>query len=450
VLVIFFSPVYAQLDVHPTNPRYFTDSSGKAIYLTGSHAWYLIQTNDRDTSPENSYDDMIDYLDFMQSHGHNFVRLWTAFSYQSTTPFPWQRTGPGTASDGNPQFDMTNFNQAFFDRVKMWVDELESRDMYCSIMFFGSSRGFYTSWSTIAWHEDNNINPELDSFSRTDAESFFRPNSEALEIQRMTVRKFIDELNYADNIIWEIMNEAPVSSIDWQRNMVNYVIKYESAKPKQHLVGITGGGNPSGMGDLLLTGPHHWFSPDKYNMGYYEGGDADYTSKIVINDTDHIRNPSETGWGFSALKFVPAMKKWVWQTFTRGNHPIFMDWYDSHDSNPEYGQTSGKVNPEYDPIREAMGHTLFYAERMDLASMLPTESSAHCSTTYCLRNPGAAYLIYQPGSGSFSADISAGDYQYEWFNPNTGSVADSGTISTPGGQMSFKPPFSGDAVLYLF
>ena len=24
---------------HPSNPRYFTDGSGKAIYLTGSHTW---------------------------------------------------------------------------------------------------------------------------------------------------------------------------------------------------------------------------------------------------------------------------------------------------------------------------------------------------------------------------------------------------------------------------
>lgn len=27
------------LKVHPTNPRYFTDGSGKAVYLAGSHNW---------------------------------------------------------------------------------------------------------------------------------------------------------------------------------------------------------------------------------------------------------------------------------------------------------------------------------------------------------------------------------------------------------------------------
>ena len=31
------------LRVHPENPRYFTDGSGKAIYLTGSHTWSNLQ-----------------------------------------------------------------------------------------------------------------------------------------------------------------------------------------------------------------------------------------------------------------------------------------------------------------------------------------------------------------------------------------------------------------------
>jgi hypothetical protein len=30
------------LKIHPDNPRYFTDGSGKAIYLTGSHTWAVL------------------------------------------------------------------------------------------------------------------------------------------------------------------------------------------------------------------------------------------------------------------------------------------------------------------------------------------------------------------------------------------------------------------------
>src|SRR5262245_17715422 len=31
------------LRVHPANPRYFTDGSGKAVYLTGAHTWNNLQ-----------------------------------------------------------------------------------------------------------------------------------------------------------------------------------------------------------------------------------------------------------------------------------------------------------------------------------------------------------------------------------------------------------------------
>jgi hypothetical protein len=45
--------------------------------------------------------------------------------------------------------------------------------------------------------------------------------------------------------------------------------------------------------------------------------------------------------------------------------------------------------------------------------------------------------------------MGAGTYTFEWFNPVTGTVASTGSVSTPSGAHSFTPPFPGDAVLYL-
>jgi hypothetical protein len=33
------------------------------------------------------------------------------------TPQPWPRTGSGTATDGQPKFDLSTFDQAYFDRL---------------------------------------------------------------------------------------------------------------------------------------------------------------------------------------------------------------------------------------------------------------------------------------------------------------------------------------------
>ena len=95
-----------------------------------------------------------------------------------------------------------------------------------------------------------------------------------------------------------------------------------------------------------------------------------------------------------------------------------------------------------------MGDTRRWAQRMDLAKMTPRPTLA--STQYCLTSVGRKYLIYQPKAGEdFSAQLSAGTYRYEWFNPAKGRVAGTGNIEAAGGPQQFKAPFEGDAVLYL-
>ena len=46
--------MFKPLTVHPTNSRYFTDGSGKSIYLTGSHTWNNLQHNE--VYPSVDYD----------------------------------------------------------------------------------------------------------------------------------------------------------------------------------------------------------------------------------------------------------------------------------------------------------------------------------------------------------------------------------------------------------
>ena len=67
------------LRVLPSNPRYFTDGSGRAIDLAGTHNWHSLQDNGHrlyngeDLVPAFDYNA---YLDFLQARHHNFFRLW--------------------------------------------------------------------------------------------------------------------------------------------------------------------------------------------------------------------------------------------------------------------------------------------------------------------------------------------------------------------------------------
>ena len=72
------------LTVHSTNPRYFTDGSGKAIYLTGSHTWANLQDIGL-TDPPPVFN-WTAYLDFMRKYNHNFMRMW---AWEQAAWAPW-------------------------------------------------------------------------------------------------------------------------------------------------------------------------------------------------------------------------------------------------------------------------------------------------------------------------------------------------------------------------
>ena len=74
-----------------------------------------------------------------------------------------------------------------------------------------------------------------------------------------------------------------------------------------------------------------------------------------------------------------------------------------------------------------------------------------CSTAYCLVWPGREYLVYQPGGGSFSVDLTpaAGrTFGVEWMHPVTGRITHDGPVEG-GGSRTLRPPFAGPAVAYL-
>ena len=51
-------------------------------------------------------------------------------------PTIYERTGPGTAMDGKAKFDLSRFNDPFFDRLRDRVEIANSRGFYVSVMLF--------------------------------------------------------------------------------------------------------------------------------------------------------------------------------------------------------------------------------------------------------------------------------------------------------------------------
>lgn len=437
------------LRVNPANPRYFTDSSGRAIYLTGSHTWSDFQDNGPlDPPPVFNY---TAFLDFLQAYNHNFLRLWRAENAKGGetgdeywfSPLPYKRTGPGIALDGKPRFDLTQFNQAYFDRMRSRIVAADQRGIYVSIMLFDgwsieSKTQNHNPWIGHPFNKSNNvngINGDVNGNGQGE-ETHTLQDAAITALQEAYVRKVIDTVNDLDNVLYEISNESHANSQDWQYHMINYIKSYEANKPKQHPVGMTVE-FPGGDNAELFASPADWISPNG-DGGYIDTPPTADGSKVIIADSDHIC-PGCVSQG------------WVWKSFTRGINPIYMDAYD--------GAAIGRgAPPDYDPnnahdvsLRLNMGYSLIYANRVNLAAMTPR--SDLCSTGYCLANPvasGAEYLVYLPSGGSVTVNLSAspGEFFVEWFNPSNGTKITTSKV-TGGANRSFTAPFGGDAVLFL-
>jgi hypothetical protein len=386
------TPTKGALRVHPMNPRYFTDGSGKAIYLTGSHTW-------RNMQDSTNVPDFGVFLDFLQRYGHNYTRLWV---YRGTpggpalTPTVYARTGPGTALDGGLKYDLSRFNQAFFDQLRARCIAARDRGIYVQVMLDSSETARTeppgnVNWPFHPYNLANNINgvngdPNGDQWGY---EIFTLQVAALTALNESYARKVVDTLNDLDNVLYEIVNEANHDSKDFQYHMIKYIQSYEAAnKPKRHPVGMTSyrdpGNESGGANSDLVASPADYISPGQGNVNPYKDNPPTADGrKVIILDTDHIGGGDAT---------------WVWKTFTRGMNPIYMDTWEVSDATLE-------------KTRRAMGQTRKLAERINLAAMEPRPDLA--STGYCLAHAGVAYLVYQPDPGeSFSVEVKAGTYRY--------------------------------------
>src|SRR5262249_46173010 len=409
------------LRVSAVNPRYFTNATGKAIYLTGSHTWNNIQ----DISTANSLPggNFAGYLDWLESMNHNFIRFWMvehawdADDKSTYGPLPWARTGPGTALDGKPKFDLSQFDQTYFDRIRQRAIAAAGRGMYVSVMLFDEwSTEHIGTWKGHPFNANNNVkgingDPNGDGLG-IEFHTLQVPAIVALE--EAYVRKVVETVNDLDNVIYELANEVDETDVaNWQSHFIDFIHNYEAEKPKQHPVGTTGGSDPGSpvTNNWLFGSIADWVAPT--GEGDYKavagGPPAADGRKVIISDTDHLWGRGGDG-------------DWVWKSFARGLNVAFMD--------------DLTINSRWESARQAMGQTRTFAQRMDLIHMIPRDDLA--STGYCLANPGRTYLAYLPTGGSVTLDLSASIktftvnaaiFAVEWFNTSTRTTTKGGTVA---------------------
>ncbi len=447
--------ITSPLRVSSANPHFLTDASGRAVYLAGSHTWDDMQDLSVTPNAPAAFD-FNAFVQFLVAHGQNMTILWRkdlptfcnwgAGGTWHASQFPWSRTGPAIASDGLPAFDLSQFDQSFFDRLRARVVQLEQNNVYATVQLFDGLQLINNRCPNDGYpfSAGNNVNGVADG-GGTGSMTMTAPDA-ITNFQDAFVKKVIDTLNDLPNVLWEVSEEAPSNSTWWQDHMISLIHSYEATKPLQHPVGypwLTGGSDGT-----IYSSAADWVAPSAKVSPTTNPG-----NKAIVNDSDH----SYYGmWNDSAQ----TNRNYLWENFTNGSSVVFMDPYEIYWSsggrnlcqNPVNGVCNG-VDPRWDNFRNNLGYAVAYANKMNLAAMTPHGGLA--STGWALANTaptGSEFLVYAPNGGPFTVNLSNTSriLNVEWLNPSTGVTSAAGTVNGGSSSQSFTPPFGGDAVLHVW
>jgi hypothetical protein len=455
-------PISAPLKALSTNPHYFADGTGRAVYLTGSQTWNTLQ--DWGTNGSVQPLDFKAFVNMLASYHHNFTLLWTTelpkvHALPSTAssppdftvaPFPWQRTGPGKASDGKLKFDLTKFNSEFFDRLRGRVRQLHAAGIYAGVYLFTGEflNMFRSPTDGYPFTGSNNVNG-IDDGGGIASVTMTVPNA-ITAFQDAYVEKMIDTLNDLPNVLWIVSEEAPASSVWWNNHLIALVHSYEATKPFQHPVGYAVRHDND---DASITNSDaDWIAPCVRISPSESCGSGHPRCKVNINDSDHSY--------FGMWNDSPRVNRnFFWVNFTQGSQTLFMDpyvvYYPRQNRNlpqpPIVNGIGSGPDTRWENVRNTMGYIRGYAERMNLSAMTPQgelSSTGHVLASRSLGNP--EFLVYAPSGGKFTVDLSkhGGRFAVEWMNPATGAKAAAPDV-VGSGTRTFTPPFNGDAALYL-
>jgi hypothetical protein len=474
------------LVVSTRNPRYFTvaateHANQRAVYLTGSHVWNNFHDGMGPGTACSKAPEPFDYpayLDFLQGHGHNFIRLWRWEHVTSQaagggyhlcmTPQPWSRPGPGTARDGKPRFDLSRHDPAYFDRLRHRVETANAAGIYVAVMLFdGFALHLTPAPDNIEghpFHVGNNVNG-IGITSIVDYQVLpLDPRVQA--IQDTYVRKVIDTVQDLSNVLYEVANESsgdsansvqffdgssiPVAigdSTQWQYRVIDLVKRYEREMGyQQHPVGMTMQypvPDQSQVNEALLRGPAEWISPgfdDSPTPGrgrWLTDPPPNDGTKVSISDTDH----------YAAGRGDPL---WAWKSFLRGHHPTLMDFGLIDGINPPAPSAGPFSYASFEPARHAMGTTQWLAQEANLLRMQPRPDL--CSTGYALAYPGHEYVALDLAESgvSFTITLEPGQYAIRWrtlleLEP---VASDTLTVEQPAA-IILESPTTGPAVAHL-
>lgn len=434
------------------NQRWMTLDGLTGMALSGYGTWPTIYDYSPTSFAAITATDYISLLDDIKAKNCNYLRTFASDYSRNAgvfntndffAPLPWARSATAGHADGGNKFDLTTFDAAYFTRMRAVLQAALDRNIYVSIMLFeGLNNRFpVTAWVVsghpfAAGNNVNSIDADANASGRVE-EAYTLANASITAIQEAYIRKVIDETHDFPNALYEPANEANFSQAthDWQQHVADYIRSYQRTKPANYRNLIIR--SPSGISDndsaAVQYGPGDITVPSSAWPGY---SIAPSPTIPAVGFDNHPRIWDSDHQGSANVVYGDFAK-----ALLTGHHLHMMDDFYPIDAAAPANVTT---------IRMLLGKLLSCTKRMDLANVLVKPTLA--STGYCLAKVGSEYLVYQPGSGSFTVnlpEIAGCICNVRWLNTNNGNEVTGQVLSQD--VTTFQHPFdSGTSGVILF
>ena len=435
---------------HPEDYHYFLDGDRPVVLMGRYHADFICSTY------ENFTKDIPTYMSYLTDEINvNFTQVWAIMIFGGREEaeygvntggamyMPFLRTGPGKNYYGDPKYDLTRYDEAYFAKFHEFLRATREQGIYTEITLFdicGLKSGgtwygaFDPRWQCNPFHPNNNINDlGLPADHAVGADRFFSlRNAKLLAVQQAYVDHLLDELGGYGHVIFNVCNEYD-GPFDWQEHWVRRI----KEKCPDRVVAVNNldrRGVPSGIEhpivDVLNYHPGGGETVELRGITRRSGRGGRKAilhhnlSKAILSDTDGY-HPHEFGVDPDA-----EIRKLAWSCFMNGQH--FADM--SHS-----GRADGLLHV---PPLPTFQHILPFVEQVDFVHAAPHhELLSNSNEGECLAQPGVEYIVYlrYGGPGTLDTSHCRQPLRGRWYNPRTGEWSNPFTIS-PAYETRLLPP----------
>ena len=437
------------ITLHPDNPHYFLYKDKPAVLITSAEHYGAVINLDFD---------YVTYLQTLATDGMNMTRVFTgsyvepigAFKIESNTLAPapegficpWARSEtPGYANGGN-KFDLSKWDEKYFQRLKDFMREADKRDIIVELTLFCPFYGDL-QWDLSPMNAINNVNgggPE----DRTHVYTLDKSIG-LLEVQENLVRKIVLELKGYNNLIYEICNEPYFGGVtmEWQHHIANLIHEEEKEFPNPHLISQN-----IANGSERIEDPHPKVSV--FNFHYA-------TPPIAVAKNYHLNKvigDNETGFKGNADS---TYRKEGWAFILAGgalyNNLDYSFTSDFEDGTFQYPATQPGGGSE--TLRKQLSYLQNFISSFDFVKMKPDTSvilnTSAIKNAQVLSQSGMQYGIYIWGKGPFNLELSIpkGSYEVEFMDPLIGKFQKAQTVDSDGTIKMTTPTFPEDIAVKI-